>query len=170
LEHCRSKTEAKATGPYQTKRAAEGLAEKTLRPLSNGVLVPESTMTLNRFMQTVYLPHAARQKRRSTFIGYRDMWKRYIKPDGDRALCEFRAFERELLLLSIARRFRQSHPANSGARECDHHNQYLREDGHAGCAKSTIISPSLKPPAAGYNGYRAPRARLAAAHNGDREK
>jgi hypothetical protein len=36
--------------------------------------------------------------------------------------------------------------------------------------KSTIISPSLKPPATGYNGYRAPWARLAAAHNGDREK
>jgi hypothetical protein len=38
-------------------------------------------------------------------------------------------------------------------------------------AKSTIISPSQKPLAAGYDGYRAPRARgLPQAHNGTREK
>jgi integrase len=99
----KSRKLTRATGPYQTKRAAEGLAEKTLRPLNDGVLVPESTMTLNRFMETVYLPYAERQKRRSTFIGYRNMWKRYIKPDGDKALREFRTFECEQMLLSIAR-------------------------------------------------------------------
>ena len=99
----KSRKLTRATGPYQTKRAAEGLAEKTLRPLNDGVLVPESTMTLNRYMQTVYLPYAERQKRRSTFIGYRNMWKRYIKPDGDKALREFRTFECEQMLLSIAR-------------------------------------------------------------------
>jgi integrase len=99
----RSRKLAKATGPYQTKRAAEGLAEKTLRPLNDGVLVAESTMTLNRFMETVYLPYAERQKRRSTFVGYRNLWKRYIKPDGDRALREFRTFECEQMLTSIAR-------------------------------------------------------------------
>jgi hypothetical protein len=93
----------KAIGPYQTKRAAEGLAEKTLRPLNDGVLVAESTMTLNRFMETVYLPYAERQKRRSTFVGYRNLWKRYIKPEGDRALRELRTFECEQILTSIAR-------------------------------------------------------------------
>jgi hypothetical protein len=46
------------------------LAEKTLRPLNDGVLVAESTMTLNRFMETVYLPYAERKKRPSTFFGY----------------------------------------------------------------------------------------------------
>jgi hypothetical protein len=49
------------------------------------------------------LPYAERQERRSTFIGYRNMWKRYIKPDGDKALHEFRTFECEQMLLSIAR-------------------------------------------------------------------
>ena len=44
----RSRKLTKAIGPYQTKRAAEGLAEKTLRPLNDGVLVAESTMSLNR--------------------------------------------------------------------------------------------------------------------------
>jgi hypothetical protein len=65
--------------------------------------MPERTMTLNRFIQTAYLPYAERQERRSTFIGYRNMWKRYIKPDGDKALHEFRTFECEQMLLSIAR-------------------------------------------------------------------
>ena len=99
----RSRKLTKATGPYQTKRAAERLAEKTLRPLNDGVLVAESTMTLNRFMETVYLPYAERQKRRSTFVGYRNLWRRYIKPDGDRALRDFRTFECEQMLTSIAR-------------------------------------------------------------------
>lgn len=99
----RSRKLTKATGPYQTKRAAEGLAEKTLRPLNDGALVAESTMSLNRFIETVYLPYAERQKRRSTFHGYRNIWRRYIKPDGDRALREFRNFECEQMLASIAR-------------------------------------------------------------------
>jgi integrase len=94
----------KATGPYQTKRAAERLAEKTLRPLNDGMLVAESTMTLNRFIETVYLTYAERQKRRSTYIGYRNMWTRYIKPDGDQALREYRTFECEQLLTAIARK------------------------------------------------------------------
>jgi hypothetical protein len=35
----------KAIGRYQIKRAAKGSAEKTLRPLNDGVLVAEGTMT-----------------------------------------------------------------------------------------------------------------------------
>ena len=99
----RSRKLTKATGPYQNKRAAEGLAEKILRPLNDGVLVAESTMTLNRFIQTVYLPYAERQKRRSTFVGYRNIWKRYIEPDGNKALRDYRTFECEQMLTSVAR-------------------------------------------------------------------
>ena len=98
----RSRKLTKANGSYQTKRAAEGLAEKMLRPLNDGVLAAESTMTLNRFIETVYLPYAERQKRRSTFLGYRNIWRRYIKPDGERALREYRTFECEQMLTSIA--------------------------------------------------------------------
>jgi len=89
--------------PYRTKRAVEQLAEKILRPLNDGAVVAESTMSLNRFIETAYLPYAEQQKRRSTFLGYRNIWKRYIKPDGDRALREFRTFECEQMLMSIAR-------------------------------------------------------------------
>jgi integrase len=100
----RSRQLTQATGQYKARRAAEALAERTLRPLNDGVLVAESTMSLNRFIETVYLPYAERQKRRSTFLGYRNIWKRYIKPDGDRALREFRTYECEQMLTSIARK------------------------------------------------------------------
>lgn len=100
----RSRKLTRATGPYQTKRAAEQLAEKTLRPLNDGVLVAESSMSLNRFIETTYLPYVQRQKRRSTYVGYRNIWKRYIKPNGDEALRDYRTFECEQMLMSIARR------------------------------------------------------------------
>jgi len=80
------------------------LAEKSLRPFNDGVVVAESTMSLNRFIESAYFPYAAQQKRRSTYRGYCNIWKRYIKPNGDRALREYRTFECEQMLLSIARR------------------------------------------------------------------
>jgi len=101
VHRCRRLT--KAIGPYRTKRAAEQLAEKTLRPLNDGAVVAESTMSLNRFIETAYFPYAEQQKRRSTYLGYRNIWKRYVKPDGDRAMREFRTFECEQMLMSIAR-------------------------------------------------------------------
>ncbi len=94
----------RATGAYRMKRAVEQLAEKALRPLNDGVVAAESTMSLNRFIESAYFPYAAQQKRRSTYRGYCNIWKRYIKPNGDRALREYRTFECEQMLLSIARR------------------------------------------------------------------
>jgi integrase len=102
VHRCRRLT--KAIGPYRTKRAVEQLAEKTLRPLNDGAMVAESTMSLNRFIETAYFPYAEQQKRRSTYLGYRNIWKRYVKPDGDRAMREFRTLECEQMLMSIARR------------------------------------------------------------------
>ena len=60
-------------------------------------------MSLNRFIESVYFPYAEQQKRRSTYRGYRNLWKRYIKPNGDRALREYRTVDCEQMLLSIAR-------------------------------------------------------------------
>jgi integrase len=102
VHRCRQLTEA--IGPYRTKRAVEQLAEKFLRPLNDGALVAESTMSLNRLIETAYFPYAEQQKRRSTYLGYCNIWKRYIKPDGDRALREFRTADCEQMLMSIARR------------------------------------------------------------------
>jgi integrase len=100
----RSRRLTEAIGLYRTKRAVEQLAERILRPLNDGALVAESTMGLNQFIETAYFPYAEQQKRRSTYLGYCNIWKRYIKPDGDKALREFRTFDCEHILTSIARR------------------------------------------------------------------
>jgi integrase len=102
VQKCRRLT--RATGEYRNKRAVEQLAEKTLRPLNDGIAVAESTMSLNRFIESTYFPYAEQQKRRSTYFGYRNIWKRYVRPNGDRALRDYRTFDCEQMLLSIARR------------------------------------------------------------------
>lgn len=60
IQKCRKLAEA--TGQYRTKRAAEQLAEEILRPLNDGVIRPESTMSLNHFIEISYLPYVADQK------------------------------------------------------------------------------------------------------------
>lgn len=89
------------TTSYETLVAQ--LAEKSLRPFNDGVVVAESTMSPNRFIESVYFPYAEQQKRRSTYRGYRNLWKRYIQPNGERALREYRTFDCEQMMLSIAR-------------------------------------------------------------------
>jgi len=37
-------------------------------------------MTLERFVEKVYLPHVAAQKRPSTYCGYKNLWEEYLKP------------------------------------------------------------------------------------------
>jgi len=95
---------AKATGEYRTKRAVEELAEEILRPLNDGTSRPESTMSLNRFIKNSYLPYVNEQKRRSTYCGYKNIWLRYIQPNGTVALRDIRTLEGEQMLKDIARR------------------------------------------------------------------
>ena len=60
-------------------------------------------MTLTRFTEDRYLPFVEEHKRISTFHGYRNMWKRYLKPHGDIMLREFRTADGEHILESIAK-------------------------------------------------------------------
>jgi integrase len=95
---------AEASGHYRTKTAAEELAEEFMRSVNRGEVRPESTMSLNRFIEDCYLPYVEEQKRRSTHCGYKNIWLRYVQPNGDVALREVRTFEAEQLLKDIARR------------------------------------------------------------------
>jgi hypothetical protein len=40
-------------------------------------------MSLIRFTEDRYLPFVEEHKRTSTFRGYRNMWRLYLKPRGD---------------------------------------------------------------------------------------
>jgi hypothetical protein len=62
---------AEASGQYRTRDAAEELAEEFIRSVNRGDVRPESTMSLNRFIEDCYLPYVEQQKRRSTYCGYK---------------------------------------------------------------------------------------------------
>jgi integrase len=95
---------AAATGRYRSKAAAQVLADEILRPVNDGSQTIESTMTLNNFIESAYLPFAEQHRKSSTFHGYRNLWKRYIRPDGEVMLRDFKTSNGGNLLTAISRR------------------------------------------------------------------
>jgi integrase len=85
------------------KTAARDLAREFLETINHARKTPESTMTLIRFVEDRYLPFVEECKRISTFHGYRNMWKRYLKPHGEISLRDFRTADGEHILESIAK-------------------------------------------------------------------
>jgi len=59
-------------------------------------------MTLVRFTEDRYLPFVETHKRISTFRGYRNMWRRYLKPRGEVILRDFRTVDGERMVEAIA--------------------------------------------------------------------
>jgi integrase len=92
------------TGPEcPNKTAARDLAREFLESINLARKAPESAMTVIRFTEDRYLPFVEEHKRISTFHGYRNMWRRYLKPRCDIMLREFRTVDGERVLESIAR-------------------------------------------------------------------
>ena len=54
-------------------------AEQLLQPLNNHTYTPEATQTLEQFVDRVYFPNAANQKRASTLQGYRARWESQLR-------------------------------------------------------------------------------------------
>jgi hypothetical protein len=93
---------AEAEGEYRTKTAARGLANDFLAPLNDRRTTPQSTMTLSHFVENTYLPFIKTHKRISTYHGYRNMWKGYLKSHGGITLRDFTTMDGERILVSIA--------------------------------------------------------------------
>jgi integrase len=85
------------------KTAARDLAREFLESINLARNTPESAMTLVRFTEDRYLPFVEEHQRISTFRGYRNMWRRYLKPRCDIMLREFRTVDGERILDSIAK-------------------------------------------------------------------
>jgi len=85
-----------------TKSAARELAREHLELINRSRKMPESTMTLSQFVDDRYLPFVEQYKRISTFRGYRNLWKGYLKPYGEISLRDFRTVDGERILQSIA--------------------------------------------------------------------
>ena len=93
----------KAAGLYRTKEAARGLARDFLRSHNDGTATPESSMTLQQYVEDYYLPYVKEQKRLSTYKGYWHMWSRHLKKRSSIALRDFRTVDGENTLREIAR-------------------------------------------------------------------
>jgi integrase len=92
------------TGPEcPNKTAARDLAREFLESINLARNAPESAMTVIRFTEDRYLPFVEEHKRISTFHGYRNMWRRYLKPRCGIMLREFRTVDGERILESIAK-------------------------------------------------------------------
>jgi integrase len=85
------------------KTAARDLAREFLESINFARNTPESAMTLVRFTEDRYLPFVEEHKRISTFRGYRNMWRRYLKTRCNMALRGFRTVDGERILGSIAK-------------------------------------------------------------------
>ena len=85
------------------KTAARDLARNFLQSINLARKAPESAMTLARFTEDRYLPFVKEHKRISTYHGYRNMWKRYLKSRSEIMLREFRTVDGERILESVVK-------------------------------------------------------------------
>lgn len=89
---------------YRTKRSVMPLVTEFLSTVNSNQLNPEGTQSLESFVEQTYLPFVSRQKRPSTYRGYRNIWKCYLKPRcGQSRLRDFRTADGERLLSKIAK-------------------------------------------------------------------
>jgi integrase len=65
---------------YRCKRDVRPLLDEILAPLNSGKCDVRSTMSLADFVEKDWLPHCERELRPATIRGYKDVWKRHIKP------------------------------------------------------------------------------------------
>lgn len=109
LQRCKKITDI--GGAYTTKRSVRELAAELLKPINEGTQDPVSTMSLADYIEQFYLPYVEDQKRASTLRGYRNLFRRYIKPRGNIALRDFRTVDGERLMIDISRKEDLSRPS-----------------------------------------------------------
>ena len=65
---------------YPSKRSVLILAKKVLAPINTGRVQPESSMTVAKFIEDVYLPHVKTNLKPSTYKDYKkDAFERHLK-------------------------------------------------------------------------------------------
>jgi integrase len=98
----RSKRLAPVTDQFRTPASVRHLAAEHLAPYNARTARPESTDTVEYFIQNAYLPHCKANLRPSTHAGYVFLFK-WLKPHiGDEMLRDFGPVEGERLLNAFA--------------------------------------------------------------------
>jgi integrase len=81
----------------------EPLRAAFMQKINAGVAIPESSMTLSEFVESVYLPWAQVERRASTHKGYKEIWENHLlKRIGQIQLREFRTVHASKMLRAIA--------------------------------------------------------------------
>jgi integrase len=98
----RSKKLAPVNNEFKTKASVQHLAQEILTPLNTKTARPESTDTVEHFLEHTYLPHCKLNLAASTSAGYAFLFK-MLKPHiGGQHLRDFGAVEGERLLNDFA--------------------------------------------------------------------
>jgi integrase len=104
----RSKKLAPYGGEFRTEASVRHLASEILAPLNAKTARPESTDTVEHFLEMVYLPYCKANLRPSTHAGYTFLFK-MLKPHiGGQRLRDFGAVEGERLLTDFAEEKRRA--------------------------------------------------------------
>jgi integrase len=99
-----SRSVAPVCHEYRTKGAVSPLVAEILKDINSNTVTVPSTLSLEQFVDDNYLPYTSSQKRPSTYRGYRNLWKRYLKKRcGKIRLRDFRTLDGERVLADIAR-------------------------------------------------------------------
>src|SRR5258708_37068961 len=98
----RSKKLAPVCDEFRTPASVRHLAADHLAPYNARTVRPESTATVEYFIENAYLPHCNANLRPSTYNGYRYLFK-WLKPHlGEQRLRDFGPVEAERLLNDFA--------------------------------------------------------------------
>ena len=91
---------------YRSKADVRPLLAEKLRPLNEKKLSPKSTLSLAQYAKDFFLPHAERECKPSTAVGYKGLWSTYLAGQRDTQirLRDFRCVDATNLLADIHRK------------------------------------------------------------------
>src|SRR6266478_4174225 len=75
----RAKRLVRVDADHKTQASVRHLAAAALEPLNRSCVDPLTVTTLQDFVDRMYLPYAEQQKRPSTYRGYSQIWRKYLK-------------------------------------------------------------------------------------------
>jgi integrase len=102
VQHCEKLCEC--SDRYRRKKDVQPLLDQKLRPLNEGRISAESTLSVREYAETFFLPHADRELRPATAHGYRALWKTYLGARlENNTLRDFRCVDATNLLAEIHR-------------------------------------------------------------------
>jgi integrase len=100
----RSAKLAEVCDRYRTKADVRPLLAEKLRPINEGRMRPESTLSVAEFVEDCYLPFVRENYKPSTSIGYDKIWKKHLAPRLHKiALRDFRTVDAASLLAEVHR-------------------------------------------------------------------